>query len=675
MNALSKIALGAADIYRLPDEMRRTVGMVKMDVCAFIGVAPRGPVRVPIEPEACQAGQVFVDPALAKCRSKAVAVNSWDEYLSEFGGFQGPGRLPYAVASFFEQGGRRAYIVRIVHDYGNSVENAAAVAHGNIANLQAGGGIEIRLDARSEGSWGNGLRVAMGFSVTPLLHEVHNSTTELLFSPDEPLKVGELLRINLQGGGYELHFIHRLWLDGENAEGDRVTRVILDSALADLPVLIERVEASLLIDDPDTGGEYFQGLGLSPHHPRALASVLYQESRLVYPHHDWVELDLLPKNLDDYLTDPQRILNNHTVTYFIDGFDRYQDIIPEDFFDAKWVPGDDQPAAGVHSLLGLNDLSSVVVADLYDPQPLPELDEEKPPISFAGPYFAPCRPAEPPIPAPVVGYSQLKGLQLNPKDAADYQIILGLQLRLQKLAEQIREFIILLDVPPGLSQAAVLRWRGNFRSSYVAAYHPWLMLSRIDDARQELFMINPAAIAAGIIARQENTFGVVHGPANVIARNIVKVTEQISPGIHGQLHPLGINVYLQQRDGAWLSAGRTLSRDKNYRQLSVRRLMLMLRRALQQQMQWMVFEPNTPGLWAEVRRMLTAYLRQLFIAGAFRGENEEQAFFVRCDAELNHRRIVDSGKMIAEIGVAAVEPMEFIAVRITRGGDGTLVME
>ncbi len=52
--------------------------------------------------------------------------------------------------------------------------------------------------------------------------------------------------------------------------------------------------------------------------------------------------------------------------------------------------------------------------------------------------------------------------------------------------------------------------------------------------------------------------------------------------------------------------------------------------------------------------MLSAYLRQLFIAGAFRGDSEEQAFFVRCDAELNHRRIVDSGQMIAEIGVAPV---------------------
>ncbi len=35
-------------------------------------------------------------------------MTSWDEYRYAFGGFEGPGRLPYAVAAFFAQGGRRA---------------------------------------------------------------------------------------------------------------------------------------------------------------------------------------------------------------------------------------------------------------------------------------------------------------------------------------------------------------------------------------------------------------------------------------------------------------------------------------------------------------------------------------------------------------------------------------
>ena len=196
-----------------------------------------------------------------------------------------------------------------------------------------------------------------------------------------------------------------------------------------------------------------------------------------------------------------------------------------------------------------------------------------------------------------------------------------------------------------------------------------------DDRRNRLIMVNPSAAAAGIIARQETLFGVPYGPANVIVVGAVQVDERISPTRHDELHPLGINIYLQERDGVWLSAARTLSRDRRYRQLSVRRLMLMLRRALERQMQWAVFEPNDPKLWFDVRLMLQNFLRRLYAQGAFRGASENEAFFVRCDEQLNTRRVIDAGQMIAEIGVAPAEPLEFIVVRLTRGGDGTLAVE
>jgi phage tail sheath protein FI len=103
--------------------------------------------------------------------------------------------------------------------------------------------------------------------------------------------------------------------------------------------------------------------------------------------------------------------------------------------------------------------------------------------------------------------------------------------------------------------------------------------------------------------------------------------------------------------------------------------MEMLRRALEQRMQWLVFEPNGPSLWSDVRQMLDGYLRRLYTQGAFKGATEEDAYFVRCDADLNTQRIIDAGKLIVEIGVAPAEPLEFLVVRITRGGDGTLSVE
>jgi phage tail sheath protein FI len=101
----------------------------------------------------------------------------------------------------------------------------------------------------------------------------------------------------------------------------------------------------------------------------------------------------------------------------------------------------------------------------------------------------------------------------------------------------------------------------------------------------------------------------------------------------------------------------------------------MIERTLERELQWLVFEPNGDSLRAEVRHLVTAYLRRLFRAGSFAGATEEQSFFVRCDEQLNPQSVVDEGRLVAEIGIAPVEPVEFIVVRITRDGDGTLLVE
>jgi len=220
----------------------------------------------------------------------------------------------------------------------------------------------------------------------------------------------------------------------------------------------------------------------------------------------------------------------------------------------------------------------------------------------------------------------------------------------------------------------MLYWRAQFDSAYAAAYHPWLKVARPEDRRDALVLVNPSAIAAGIIAKREIELGVPHGPANVVAAGVVNVADRVSPARHDELHPAGLNVYLLERDGVRLTAARTVSRDPVWRQLSVRRLVTMLRRVVERQMQWTVFEPNNAKLRADVRHMLEAYLRQLFLANAFAGAREEDSFFVRCDEELNPPGVLDQGRLIAEVGVAPAEPLEFIVLQIARDGNGSVAV-
>ncbi|MQA90388.1 MAG: hypothetical protein GEU90_09140 [Gemmatimonas sp.] len=670
-----RLTLGAPGIYPRFNEPLRALTGVRMDVAAFVGVAPRGPSRLPayLEPWA-EPPRGMTAPGAA-LRSVAVPVESWEAYRRFYGGFEGPGLLPYAVAAFFENGGRRAYVVRVVHDYGEGdPENDAATAGGDAPGLTAEGGAPFRLLARSEGSWGNRLGATIGFRGRPLAY-LEATVSGLTLNRDAPVAPGTLLRLWLSGGVPELRFVSDVRREWTPEDPILRLEATLETALPEVPERVEIIEADLTVTDRTDDGidrdELHEGLGLSPLHHRWVAAVLHRESRLVRPDVSWLDNDL---TIDDPTllaapapADPQ----------FSGGRDRYPDVVHDDFFDLQWVPGDEQARSGIHALVELEGLSILVVPDLYSPGPLIEPREIEEVISLAGPTFEPCVELPPPPEAPEEGDGsdgQLDGLQLDPTIAPDRDQIIALQQQVIDLAELLRSWIVLLDVPPGLNQREILAWRSDFGTDWAAGYHPWVRVSRPDDARVPLISVNPSAFAAGIVAKQELAFGVPHGPANEILTAAVLVTDSVTPARHDELHQSAINVLLSERDGIRLTAARTLSRDPQWRQLSVRRLVTMLARTILQQMQWAVFEPNDARFRDEVKRLLEGYLKQLFLANAFRGATPRESYFVRCDEVLNPPQVVDVGQLFCDVGVAPAEPMEFIVLHLTREGDNLQVV-
>jgi len=679
-----RIQLGAPGIYEIPTEPLRALTGARMDVCAFVGVAPRGPARRPAFPGVDWAERPCQGDAPSFPRSVAVPVESFDEYRRLYGGFEGcPGLLPYAVASFFENGGLRAYVVRIVPEYDGTPEAGLPLtASGRFAKAatraeqaagpppvaltDASGAVPIALRARSEGAWGNGLVARLGFATRPLACEPHGSGA-IRIEPGLAMPIGTLLRLTPSLGSPVLRTVtgvRDVWAPGPGRPA-RWRLAELDHALPtplDPGARVEIVEGTLEFDDGAGSTERLEGIGFDAAHPRWLAKVVYQESALAYPTADWIAADVR-------IADPT--LPPYRIAAFSGGTDDWSAIVPEDSFDARWVPGDECPGAGIHALVGLPDVASVCVPDLYAPLPFEGREDVTPAPPRCGPTFERAAVQAPLVPAPAP--PALVGLQLDPE--LDLDAIVALQQRVVELADQLETFVALLDVPPRLDQRRILRWRRDFGSAYAAAYHPWLRVSRLDDQRDGLHRVPPSAVAAGLIARRELALGIPHGPANVIAEGVVDVDDRVSPERHAELHPDGINVFLKERDGVRLAAARTLGRDPAYRQLSVRRLVTMLRRTLEQQLQWAVFEPNGPALRRDVRGVLVAYLRELWRANAFTGANEAEAFFVRCDDDLNPRRVVDAGQLLCEVGVAPAEPLEFVVLRIERAGDGTIRVE
>jgi hypothetical protein len=75
----SRGRLGAPGIAFLPQERQRTLSGVRMDVCAFLGVVPRGPARVPVVNEQWPGDRPCVEPQRPRRRTVTVPVESFDE--------------------------------------------------------------------------------------------------------------------------------------------------------------------------------------------------------------------------------------------------------------------------------------------------------------------------------------------------------------------------------------------------------------------------------------------------------------------------------------------------------------------------------------------------------------------------------------------------------------------
>jgi phage tail sheath protein FI len=258
----------------------------------------------------------------------------------------------------------------------------------------------------------------------------------------------------------------------------------------------------------------------------------------------------------------------------------------------------------------------------------------------------------------------LPGLELDPRDPVQLEQLIELQSRLTSLADRMHCPTVLLDVPPGLSPNRLRGWRARFATAFAATYHPWLVVSRQGDTERSLINIPPSAVAAGIIATRELYGRVAAGPANVLAQDVLDVTTRVSDVLHDDLHWRGVNVFAAERDGIRLTGARTLSLDPQWRQLSVRRLVSMIELSLRVGMTWAAFEPNGPELWSAVRHAIGTYLQSVWLSGGLAGASESESYFVRCDRSTMSSNDLDNGRMIAQVGIAPSEPLEFIVVEL-----------
>jgi phage tail sheath protein FI len=235
--------------------------------------------------------------------------------------------------------------------------------------------------------------------------------------------------------------------------------------------------------------------------------------------------------------------------------------------------------------------------------------------------------------------------------------------------------VAILDAPPNMTPQQIRNWRlneANYDSAYATLYYPWI---EIDDPvhKGKTMFSPPSGHMAGIWSRNDAERGVYKAPANEIIRGAVGLERQLTMGEQDGLNPEGINCIRSfPGRGIRVWGARTLSSDAQWRYLNVRRLFNFIEASIERGTQWIVFEPNNYDLWERIKRDINAFLYQVWMDGALFGATPDQAYFVKCDAEINPPESVDAGKVIIEIGIAPVKPAEFVIFRIGQiaaGGD------
>jgi phage tail sheath protein FI len=186
-------------------------------------------------------------------------------------------------------------------------------------------------------------------------------------------------------------------------------------------------------------------------------------------------------------------------------------------------------------------------------------------------------------------------------------------------------------------------------------------------------VMTPSSAMAGVYAKVDSTSGVFKAPANIGLSYVVAPMVKIS---HEDQENLNVDATAGKSinairtftgKGTLVWGARTLDGNSNeWRYVSVRRFFNMVEESVKKATERFVFEANTANTWIRVQTMIENFLNQQWQDGALAGSKPEEAYYVSVglNKTMSAQDILE-GRMIIEVGMAAVRPAEFIVLRFS----------
>ncbi|HEY0606873.1 MAG TPA: phage tail sheath subtilisin-like domain-containing protein [Herpetosiphonaceae bacterium] len=600
------------------DVRKNVITPLRTDVAGFVGITERGPIHRPVR------------------------IDSWVQFVSIFGRHIPQGLLAYSVEGFFANGGRTCWVVRVadpetatpaaceLRNEHNQIVLELVAATSFIEPLERttpDGGEQAQqlwLAKRADpGVWGRRIRVRVSRSGRAAVGRA--GTMRERFSLD----------IQLPGG--EREFWRDLTLDKEDHQG--YVETLLNNPVSGSRLVTARRQIDADSALPPRGGMTYLSKGGRD-----------GLSKLTLEHFAGIRGD------GDASAAPT------TGRWGLSALELIDEV----------------------SIVAMPDIMTLATSTLVGEPPNPRCD-------------IPERPVEPQELQPAT--VAVDAAREQPP-AFDRNTLLQLQRELIAHCELLKDRVALLDPRyEDITQAAVLAWRDEFDTRYAGLYYPWLMVPDPLRLNGLLRAVPPSGHIAGIYARVDERVGVHKPPANEELAGVLDVatsffdaarTEalrrsgraeretlpEIDDIAHGDLNEHEVNlIRAYPGRGVRIMGARTLSSDWPWRYINVRRLVIMIEEAIDEQTQWIVFESINQALWREIERVVSGFLDRLWQRGMLDGDTAEAAYSVTCDATTNPPEEIERGRIICQVRVLPPWPAEYVILRIGKTQDRVEILE
>lgn len=207
-------------------------------------------------------------------------------------------------------------------------------------------------------------------------------------------------------------------------------------------------------------------------------------------------------------------------------------------------------------------------------------------------------------------------------------------------------------------------------STYCTIYAPYILVT---DPASSLpgatVWLPPGGAVLGVWSRTDNAVGPHQSPAGVSygRLNVLDFEVRFTNSDLDTLNVNNINA-LRFVPGYFpaIMGARTLEQGYPDRYIAVRRELIKLEHDFTYLLQFALFEPNDPHLWAAVTNCVTTYLTQQLQAQVFGGSTPADSFSVICDDTNNLPATAQAGILNCAVAVSLLSPAEYILINISQ---------